>query len=252
MLMHVWMVLPVLLPVVLLAGALIGATGVGGVLLVPALTGVGGIALPTAIAASSMAFALPALVALRPMRQQPQLARSTWPLLLGGLVGAGLGAQALRWLPGTALLLGVAALLLWAGVRGLRPSAQQRPPAAPLPTGALLALGLCIGVGSALSGTGGPVLLLPVLMLLRQRLDFAVVAAQAIQLPIALSSSAVHAAAGRLDGGLALACGAVLLVGSLLGQRLAQHLPRAQLQRLVSALLVVVGGWMLLQWLQTP
>ena len=54
--------------------------------------------------------------------------------------------------------------------------------AAPLlPMPFLAALGVLVGVGSALTGTGGPVLLLPLLMLCRQPLPFAVVAAQAIQ-----------------------------------------------------------------------
>ena len=64
----------VLLPAVLLAGALIGASGIGGVLLVPLLTRLGAVPLPQAIAASSLAFALPALVSLGPLRRQRALA----------------------------------------------------------------------------------------------------------------------------------------------------------------------------------
>ena len=54
----------IVLPAVLLAGGLIGASGIGGVLLVPVLTKLGGVPLPQAIAAASLGFALPALVAL--------------------------------------------------------------------------------------------------------------------------------------------------------------------------------------------
>ena len=107
----------------------------------------------------------------------------------------------------------------------------------------LVALGVLVGIGSALTGTGGPVLLLPLLLLCRQRIDFAVVAAQAVQLPVALTSSAVHAAAHRLDWSLAAACGVLMLLGSLAGQRLARGLDRQRLQRLVSGLLLAVGAW---------
>lgn len=233
----------IVLPAVLLAGALIGASGIGGVLLVPVLTRLGGVAPAQAIAAASLAFALPALVALRPLRREPALAARTVPLLLGALAGAAGGALLVQALPARALLAGVAALVLFAGWRGLRARGAQAGPAPLLPAPQLALAGLAVGAGSALTGTGGPVLLLPLLMLRRQRVDFAVAAAQAVQLPVALTSGAVHAAAHRLDWRLALACGVVMLAGSIAGQRLARRLDRAQLQRAVSVLLLAVGVW---------
>ena len=107
----------------------------------------------------------------------------------------------------------------------------------------LLALGVAVGLGSALTGTGGPVLVLPLLMLLRQPVVFAVVAAQAVQLPVALASSTVHAVEGRLDLGLAGLCGLLMLAGSIAGQRAAAGLDMRQLQRFVSLLLLAVGAW---------
>ncbi|WP_295535296.1 sulfite exporter TauE/SafE family protein [uncultured Pseudacidovorax sp.] len=237
---HAWIVAPLLL----VAGALIGATGIGGVLVVPLLTTLGGVPAPQAIAASSLAFLLPALVALGPLRQRPELARRCVPLLAGALAGAVAGALVVRWLPVQVLLAGVTALVLLAGWRGLRPSAASVHDGTPTPgTGALAALGAVVGAGSALTGTGGPVLLLPLLMLLRQPLVFAVAAAQAVQLPVAVSASTVHALAGRLDWRPALMCGLLLMAGSLLGQRAARRLPIAQLQRGVAVLLLATGGW---------
>lgn len=237
---HAWIVAPLLL----VAGALIGATGIGGVLVVPLLTTLGGIVAPQAIAASSLAFFLPALVALGPLRQRPELARRCVPLLAGALGGAVVGALVVRWLPVQVLLAGVTALVLLAGWRGLRPSAGASAASAPMLGAApLTALGAVVGLGSALTGTGGPVLLLPLLMLLRQPLVFAVAAAQAVQLPVAISASTVHALAGRLDWRLALMCGLLLMIGSLAGQRAARRLPVAQLQRAVAVLLLATGGW---------
>lgn len=242
----------IVLPAVLLAGVLIGASGIGGVLLVPVLTRLGGVPAAQAIAASSLAFLLPGLVALAALRRQPALPLRTaaLPLLAGGLAGAAAGALLVHWLPARALLAGVTALVLFAGVRGLlggrRPAPGEpamQPERAPLRPATWLALGLLVGAGSALTGTGGPVLVLPVLMLLRQPLVLAVAAAQAIQLPVALSSSAMHAAAGQLDFPLALLCGAVMMAGAFAGQRLASRLDPQQLQRLVSLLLLGVGAW---------
>lgn len=233
----------IVLPAVLLAGGLIGASGIGGVLLVPVLTKLGAVPLPQAIAAASLGFALPALVALRPLsRERAQAARCV-PLLAGALAGAAAGALLVRWLPAAALMTGVTLLVLFSGWRGLRASARASQPAAPLGTPVLLALGVAVGLGSALTGTGGPVLVLPLLMLLRQPVGFAVVAAQAVQLPVALASSAVHAIEGRLDLPLAALCGLLMLAGSIAGQRAAAGLDMRQLQRFVSLLLLAVGAW---------
>ncbi|MFT3822095.1 MAG: TSUP family transporter [Rubrivivax sp.] len=106
----------------------------------------------------------------------------------------------------------------------------------------LLPLGLLVGCGSAWSGTGGPVMLLPLLTLLGRPLPLALGAAQRVQLPVALAASAVNLWAGRLD--LALGCGLGLLVlaGWLAGRRLARRLPLAGLQRAVALALVGTGA----------
>ncbi|WP_256856456.1 sulfite exporter TauE/SafE family protein [Variovorax sp. KK3] len=233
----------ILLPAVLLAGGLIGASGIGGVLLVPVLTQLGGVPLPQAIAAASLGFALPALVVLKPLRRERAMAMRCLPLLGGALAGAAAGALLVRWLPGSALMTGVTVLVLFSGWRGLRAAKSAAAPAAPLGNAALLAIGAVVGLGSALTGTGGPVLVLPLMMLLRQPIVFAVVAAQAVQLPIALASSTVHAIEGRLDLPLAAVCGVLMLAGSIAGQRAAAGLDVRQLQRFVSMLLLAVGAW---------
>ena len=236
---NIWIVLPT----VLLAGGLIGASGIGGVLLVPVLTKLGGVSLPQAIAAASLGFALPALVVLGPLRRQRAMAARCIPLLLGALAGSAAGALVVGWLSVTALMLGVTLLVFFAGWRGLYPPAVAAAPVEPLSMTALLALGVLVGVGSALTGTGGPVLVIPLLMLLRQPVSFAVVAGQASQFPVALASSTVHALEGRLDLWLALICGLLMLVGSIAGQRVAAGLDTRQLQRMVSVVLLAVGAW---------
>lgn len=231
------------LAAVLLAGGLIGASGIGGVLLVPVLTKLGAVSLPEAIAAASLGFALPALVALGPLCRQRALVGRCIPLLLGALPGAAAGALMVRWLPATALMLGVTLLLLFTGWRGLRSAGTGAEHVQPPGTNTLLALGALVGFGSALTGTGGPVLAIPLLILMRQPVPFAVVAGQAIQFPVALTSSAVHVLEARLDLQLAAICGLLMLIGSIAGQRAAAGLNVRQLQRMVSILLLAVGAW---------
>ncbi len=104
-------------------------------------------------------------------------------------------------------------------------------------------LGALVGLGSALTGTGGPVLLIPLLMLWRRPLVQVVAAAQAIQLPVAATSSAVHWFSGALDLRLGGLIGLVLLAGSIAGQKAAQRIAVHRLQRLVAGLLLTVGAW---------
>jgi uncharacterized protein len=107
---------------ILLAGWLIGATGIGGVLVVPVLHQLQGIGLQQAIAAASLAFALPGLAAAWRLRQSSgaSLPEGTVALLLFALPGAGLGALLVHHMSTDLLVAGLAALALASGLWGLR------------------------------------------------------------------------------------------------------------------------------------
>lgn len=238
---------------ILLAGWLIGATGIGGVLVVPALAQLEGIELQRAIAASGLAFGFPGVAALWWLhRSGAAESRRLLPLLAGAVPGALAGALLVHQMQARWLLWGLAALSLASGLRGLRPVSATASSAGPvaLSQPALLALGLAVGLGSALTGTGGPVLLVPLLMLLRQPMLSTIAAAQAIQLPLALCAGAIHATTGALDLRLAVLLGTILLVGSLGGLWCSRRLPVPQLQKLVSGLLVATGVWIAWRALQ--
>ena len=227
---------------VLLAGWLIGATGIGGVL--PVLSQLQGIALPQAIAAASLAFALPGLAAFWRLRSSGNpVPRGTGALLLASLPGAAAGALLVHRVAVGSLMVGLAVLALVSGLWGLRRAPVEAQQRGPLGLGAMGTLGVAVGLGSALTGTGGPVLLVPLLMLAGQPLRTTVPAAQAIQLPVALCAATSHAVIGALDLRLALLLGAVLLLGSLAGQWAAPRTPAATLHRLVCVLLICTGAW---------
>lgn len=231
---------------ILVAGWLIGATGIGGVLVVPALAQLEGTQLQRAIAASALAFGFPGAAALWWLHRSGAAdSARLLPLLAGAIPGAVAGALLVHQVQARWLMGGLAALALISGLRGLRPRSASAARPGPIALGAAswVALGAAVGLGSALTGTGGPVLLLPLLMLLRQPMLSTVAAAQAIQLPLALCASAAHAITGALDLGLALTLGGVLLAGSLVGLWCSRRMPLHGLQQLVSALLVATGGW---------
>ena len=228
---------------ILVAGWLIGATGIGGVLVVPALSHFEAMQVQRAIAASALAFALPGVAALWWLRGAHAPGAQLGALVLGALPGAVLGALLVHHIDPRWLLGGLALLALASGLRGLFPTPPAAAVLSALPTTTASVLGFAVGLGSALTGTGGPVLLVPLLMLRGQQLVATVAAAQAIQLPLALCASAAHWASGSLDLGLAAVLGVLLLAGSLAGQWCARRMQVHWLQQLVSLLLLATGAW---------
>src|SRR5438046_10369963 len=80
---------------VLLAGLAIGATGIGGILVVPVLTGLGGHAVLESIAASSCAFLFTGIVAF--WRQRRSAESAPWGVYGAALAGALAGARLRQW-----------------------------------------------------------------------------------------------------------------------------------------------------------
>jgi len=235
--------------VIALAGAAIGTTSIGGVLVVPALSSLLGVPLPEAIAASSLAFLVTGAYALTGSASGAlSHLRRDAPLMLTALLGAGAGAALTAWAPGDAVRSWIGLLALASGAHALwrlhRPDPRADHPWPDL--GGQVALGLGVGLGSALSGTGGPVMLLPILMLMRRPLSRAIVAAQVIQMPIAIAASATHALAGRLDWRLGATIAVALLLGAWAGRRLARRANPRPLQAATAAVLLATGAWFLI------
>lgn len=231
---------------VALAGLAIGATSIGGVLVVPALHRWMGLSITDAMAVSSQAFAW---LGLWVLWRQPHwglpLVRREATLLCTALLGAVLGAWLSAHINAQSIARWIGTLALVSGSYGLwrafgRPAALRPWPG----TATQALLGSLVGIGSALSGTGGPVMLLPLLML--QRCDFvrSVQVALVVQLPIALAATATHAAAGRLEVAQALLVALVLLAAAQLGQKLARPIPQPALQTATAVLLLATALWM--------
>ena len=227
----------------LLAGAMIGCIGIGGVILVPALYYLEGIPIHTAISAAMMAYlvsgAIGTFVFWRKKSIQWDMAGPLWlgampAALIGALVGDRASAQALEFMIGL--------LTAGSGLQSLLTS-----PAAETTTDRHLAplqlagVGAITGFASALTGTGGPLVLVPILLWLKLPVLTAIGLSQAIQLPIAALATAGNAFIGNIDLVLGAILAAGLALGTWAGARLAHAVPRATLKQLVSSVLIVVG-----------
>ena len=239
---------------VVLAGLAVGATSIGGILVVPTLTSVAGVPVHAAIAAANFSFLFTGAAAIALHRAAP---RGTLPplgaLYIGALAGAALGALTLHWLPTPLIRVAVALLAILSGGMALAPAGQAAAPAAGHawmrgPT--MFALGAAVGCGSAWSGTGGPVLLLPILIFARVPTALAITMAQGIQMPIAGAASTVNLLSGQLELRAGLILGGLLMLGWSAGLMFARRVPIAALRRMLAFGLVAVGlgyGWQTLQ-----
>lgn len=211
-------------------------------LLVPVLTQVAGVPLERAIAASLLGFVVAgvyaAFVHLRRARLEP---RPVAALCIAAAAGAIAGAATLDWLSAPAVRLFIALLCLASGLHALL---SRAPPGKRIPSPAGLGMaGLVAGYASAISGTGGPVTLIPLLLAFRTPAASAVGLGLAAQLPISASAALVYAIDGRLDLRLGATLGALLVAGTYAGARLSHRLSGRGLTVAVALVLVAVGVW---------
>ena len=92
-----------------------------------------------------------------------------------------------------------------------------------------------------LTGTGGPVLLVPLLLLLGFISLTAVGISQAIQLPIAIFATIGFIIYGQIDFQLGLILGMIQSPGVIIGGKIAHTLPHEKLRSVVAITLIGVG-----------
>ena len=228
----------------LLVGLLIGCVGIGGVLLPPALVYVGGLEFHLAAATSAWAFLFCGVAGTLSYSKRRSLDWRMAAWLGAGVVPTAVaGAWANVALPEGVLMGLLAALMVVTGAEALlrRPVVEQEEARCRFGAPTLLAVGAFVGFGSALTGTGGGVLLLPILLLLRTPVLAAVGAGMVVSLPIAVFATAGYVLYGSVDFGLGTALGLVAVVGVVVGARIA-HLAKAATQRRVVAWALLSTG----------
>lgn len=103
----------------------------------------------------------------------------------------------------------------------------------------MLGIGIVVGFGSALTGTGGPVLLIPIMLLVGGGVVVTIGASQPVQIPIDVFATAAFLAYGVLECDLGLVLGLAQVAGVVIGARVGERLPTAMLRSLAGAALVV-------------
>lgn len=226
-------------------GILIGICGVGGIIIIPFLVYVAGIDIHTVIAACMAGFALAAFFAVYAYARRGSI---RWDkagyLIIGAAPGAYLGAITLQFLSSFVLETIVAALVIISGIRALRQNVSKSAGSGiGRITGSVLVLvGFLVGYGSSVSGTAGPLLLVPTLLLLDFPVLSAVGLSMAIQIPISPFATLGHVIHGSVNWQLAIPIGLGVAAGITLGAVIAHRITPLSMQRTVAVVLLMSGG----------
>lgn len=237
------------------AGLMIGCIGIGGVILVPALVFLGGIPIQLSIPAAMLAYVLPGLVATSVFARHKSIEWSMGGLLcVAATPTAFAGAWAVSVLNPRWLEVGLGLLTFFSGVNALRTPHVEHLPQHGLSGTTMAAIGGFTGFASSVTGTGGPLVLVPILVAASLPVLTAVGLSQIIQVPIAIAATVGNVLYGKLDLTLAATLAVSLTIGSWFGAKLAHSVPRHILRRIVSVVLVVVGIFILINvvWRLTP
>jgi len=231
-----------LLVLALIVGVLVGCVGIGGVLLPPALAYVGGLDLHLAMATSMWSFLFTGLVGTMAYSRRNSV---DWRMVLwlgvGIVPAAMLGALSNAALPTGVLTVLLATLISATGINAFAkaPSAERAVHA--FSRLLLLQIGVVVGFGSALTGTGGPVLLVPILVFLRAPTLLAIGVSQVVQIPVAMFSTFGYVLFGQVDFYLGTTLGLIAAAGVMIGTSIAHAVPILTLRRIVAVSLIGAG-----------
>jgi uncharacterized membrane protein YfcA len=222
-------------------GALVGTVGIGGVLLAPALTYLAGVDIHVAMATSMWAFVFTGIAGTAVYSRRGTLDWSSGARMSLGLVPAALlGGWANGLLSQGALKLILTVLLVATGLYAL--SAAPPEGGGRVLSGRGLGLvGLGVGFGSGITGTGGPVLTVPTLLFLGVPALRTVGVSQLVQIPVAGFGTLGFLLSGHVDLLLGLVLGLVASVGVGVGAPIAHAAPARTLRRVVAIACIVVG-----------
>ncbi len=227
-------------------GTLIGAVGIGGILLIPALTSLAGLPIHAAMATALFTFAFTGVAGTVMFQRRGSIDwQITRPVLFGAVFFSFIGAWVNSLTGPGALSLILAGIIVFAGVYTL---ATWRGMPAPAFHGRwraqrllLLGIGAAVGFGSGLTGVGGPVLSVPLMVLCGFAPLAAIGTSQVIQIVAAVSGTLGNLKYGTIDFGIAATVTLLEIAGVLLGARIAHAVNAALLRKAVAMLCVLVG-----------
>ena len=225
-------------------GVSIGAVGVGGFLVVPVLVFVEGRSLRDAVIAATVSFVTAGLVSLVHILRRPRdHRRGARAFLVASAPGALVGALLLRVIDGTAIGILITIAVGLAGIGELlglpRPAVREAGVLRNYVNGAVT------GVASALTGTSGPMVAMPLLAFAGTPIRERIRIGQVAQLPIALTAATVFAVGGDIGWMGAFTSALALAAGVMGGMQLTPRVAPVVLSRTAAVLMLATACSML-------
>lgn len=233
-------------------GFFIGAVGVGGILLIPALVLLGGLGIHQATATALFSFLFTGLLGTWLFQRRGSIDwKMTVPVCAGAVVFSYLGAMVNSMVDARMLALIIALTIVFAGAYILLPMQQRgarlRDGKSAAQQLLLLVVGAVSGFGSGVSGAGGPLFSVPMMLVLRFVPLAAIGTSQVLQIIAAVFGTIGNLQYGSVDFLTAAWITLFELAGVVLGTRAAHAVSVAALRRMAAGLCVVVGLFMLVR-----
>jgi uncharacterized membrane protein YfcA len=230
----------------IVVGVLVGAVGIGGVLLIPALMNFSHLSVHEAAATALFSFLFTGLLGSWLFSRRGTIEwRISLPVCLGAVVFSFVGAALGGRLPAAALVWIIATVLLGAGGYILLPRPAGTSGAAveknKLPKKVLFGVGAAAGFGAGISGAGGPVFSVPLMLAMQFDPLVAIGTGQVVQIASSFSGSLGNLGYGTIQYGLAVPVTIAELIGVVAGVRIAHAVPVRKL-RLGAAVLCMVSA----------
>ena len=231
-----------------LVGFLIGAVGVGGILLIPALVALAGLTPHQASATALFTFFFTGIFGTVLFQRRGSIDwRQAAKVCSGAAIFSYLGAMASSAVGDTSLMRVIAALIIFAGAYVFIPtkkeaSAAKNATRSPL----LIAIGAIAGFGSGFSGAGGPLFSVPLMMVSGFSPILTIGTSQVLQIVSATSGSIANLRYGDIQWSLVTWITICELVGVVAGARLAHAVDSRTLKRGAGLICLAVGSWLLI------
>jgi uncharacterized protein len=224
-------------------GFLIGLVGIGGVLMAPAMALLTGRNIHETVALSLASFVAAGAVAAVRLRGTGLRTADLW--LVAALVpGALAGTLATPYIPARALAIAIALCVVFAGVSCLRIIPAEGE-ARSFGTMSVIIIGLLSGFISVVSGNGGPLVLVPLLLWSGMEVRRTLAVSQIAQLPVAATATVANAVTGALDVTAALVLTLGVVAGMVAGLEAARRMDANRLRGSIAWCLVVAGAALL-------
>jgi len=236
--------------VAVVVGFFIGAVGVGGVLLIPALALLGSLDIHRASATALFTFLFTGLLGTWLFHRRGSLdLRTTLPVCAGSVAFSYLGAMVNSRVEPRPLALIIAAIIVFGGLYVLLPvqrvAVGYRDGRGLAQQMLLVGVGALAGFGSGLSGAGGALFSVPMMMALGFVPLAAIGTSQVLQVIVAASGTLGNLQFGSVDFRTAAWVSLFSLLGVVLGARAAHAVSVAVLRRMAAGLCIAVGLFML-------